>query len=375
MRYSLVIVACLATVAFGRVLEDSTGTLIPLEPDVEEDQETTTVFLDEEATEEEEEALVEAFEDAEIEEEEFEEEEEEEEEEEDTGNVETEEEDEEEEEENEPDEIPEDEIAENEEEVEEDEGAIEESEPEDEPDEEDEEEENPVDEAEDLEDEEEESPVDEAEGLEDEEEENEPPVDEDEGEIENEEDEIEEEYGIEEGEDEEEEELEEALKIFTSTLPPEDFEEDIEEAPAPTFSFTPYPTPYRPPTLRPATPYVSSDDDPLKEEDNDYEGDSGDFFTKQSTIDEMEHDRNVIIALSVVFGVMFFFSIFVAYSMLENPDGCCASICRIMVACWCGLLRCICYPCRAMCGCTGPSHGNHMIVPDDGRFTHDLELS
>lgn len=146
--------------------------------------------------------------------------------------------------------------------------------------------------------------------------------------------------------------------------------DDIIEVPTST-PFTMFPTAYRPPTLptlRPAVPYVSAGEDPLKADDNEWKWNG-------STVDEMEHDKTVLIALSIVFGFMFFFSIFVAYQLLENPDGCCSSICRITVACWCGIIRCICYPCRAMCGCTGQSGGQHMIVPDDGHFTHDLELS
>lgn len=147
---------------------------------------------------------------------------------------------------------------------------------------------------------------------------------------------------------------------YTSPIP----EDSLEE---PTYSFTAVPTAYRPPTLRPTpVPYVPNG--PLNEDDNGWDWNN-------STIDDMEHDKTVIIALSVVFGFMFFFSIFVAYQMLENPDGCCSSICRISVACWCGIIRCVCYPCRAICGCTGQSGGQHMIVPDDGHFTHDLELS
>jgi len=144
--------------------------------------------------------------------------------------------------------------------------------------------------------------------------------------------------------------------------------------PSPTFYITPDPMANKPSTLRPTVPYVPSDDDPLKNTDG-YLSEIEDWFSNESTIEEMEHDKSVIIALSVVFGVMFFFSVFVAYQMLENPDGCCASLCRITVACWCGLVRCICYPCRSICGCTDPSGGQHMMVPDDGHFTHDLELS
>ena len=103
----------------------------------------------------------------------------------------------------------------------------------------------------------------------------------------------------------------------------------------------------------------------------------GEWGWDNSTVEELEHDQTVIIALSVTFGVMFFFSVFVAYQMLENPHGCCASICRITVACFCGILRFFCYPCRAICGCTGNQNSrDHMIVPDDhGNYTHDLELS
>lgn len=154
-----------------------------------------------------------------------------------------------------------------------------------------------------------------------------------------------------------------------------------EEAPvtAPTESrplFTPYPTVFRKPTLRPASVYVPSFDDPVKAEDENmkYDPTTGTWFTNESTIEEIEHDKTVIIALSTVFGIMFLFSVFVAYQMLENPEGCCASICRITVACLCGILRCVCYPCRAMCGCTG-AKGPTYAIPDDGQFTHDLELS
>jgi hypothetical protein len=149
---------------------------------------------------------------------------------------------------------------------------------------------------------------------------------------------------------------------------------------------TPYPTVQKQPSLRPVVPYVSTDDDPLKDdEDEAFE----DWGLNKATVEEVEkevekdvvemaHDTKVVIALSTVFGVMFFFSVFVAYQMLENPNGCCASLCRISVACWCGLTRCICYPCRAMCGCTGEQSGgrqDHMMLPNDGHFTHDLELS
>eukprot|EP00529_Nitzschia_sp_RCC80_P019499 CAMPEP_0113463990 /NCGR_PEP_ID=MMETSP0014_2-20120614/12957_1 /TAXON_ID=2857 /ORGANISM="Nitzschia sp." /LENGTH=430 /DNA_ID=CAMNT_0000356031 /DNA_START=102 /DNA_END=1394 /DNA_ORIENTATION=+ /assembly_acc=CAM_ASM_000159 len=150
--------------------------------------------------------------------------------------------------------------------------------------------------------------------------------------------------------------------------------------PFPTFPI-PAPTPTLPQTPEPTSKYVSTDDDPIK----DMEQETDDNFAKtddgwgwnESTVEELEHDKTVVIALSVTFGAMFLFSIFVAHQMLHNPQGCCASICRITVACLCGILKCFCYPCRALCGCTGGSarRPDHMIVPEDGHFTHDLELS
>lgn len=169
-----------------------------------------------------------------------------------------------------------------------------------------------------------------------------------------------------------------------------DQENDIEEKSAPTYyptigNLDQYSTPeyMKPPTNRPTVPYISSDDDPLKNDELDKGIEGGmnslvDWFSNESTINEMEHDKNVIIALSVVFGAMFIFSIFTAYQLLENPEGCCASICRITVACWRGIVLCVCYPCRAICGCTNKQRsGRHTMVgtADEDGFTHDLELS
>lgn len=178
------------------------------------------------------------------------------------------------------------------------------------------------------------------------------------------------------------EDEEDIFETESETINPTFFESDkmTTSEPEPLFK------PTLRPTLRPVKPYVGTDDDPLKGEDefdNDFESNLPewaqpaeewveDWFSEDSTIEEMEHNKTVVITLSVVFGVMFFFSVFVAYQMLENPDGCCASICRITVACWCG---CILYPCRKMCGCTGQSTANHMMVPSDGHIAYDLELS
>jgi hypothetical protein len=51
---------------------------------------------------------------------------------------------------------------------------------------------------------------------------------------------------------------------------------------------------------------------------------ASDWSTPNESIQQMEHDKNVLIALSTVFGIMLLFSIVVAHQMLNNPDGCCA---------------------------------------------------
>jgi hypothetical protein len=100
--------------------------------------------------------------------------------------------------------------------------------------------------------------------------------------------------------------------------------------PTPTVNY-PFSSPgYVPPS---AKPYVSNNDeeDPIVGPSSGAVGGSGgsssgsgSYAWENSTVDEMEHDRTVIIALSVVFGTMFLFSVIVAHQMLENPGGCCA---------------------------------------------------
>jgi hypothetical protein len=125
-------------------------------------------------------------------------------------------------------------------------------------------------------------------------------------------------------------------------------EEGESPSPSPTHERTEIPTAGRPsygyvPTLYPtrsagypfsqvpptSKPYVSNDDegDPILGPSSGAAGGgsgSGSYEWENSTVDEMEHDETVIIALSVVFGVMFLFSVIVAHQMLENPNGHCA---------------------------------------------------
>jgi len=129
----------------------------------------------------------------------------------------------------------------------------------------------------------------------------------------------------------------------------------------------------RTPTRRPVVPYVSADDivtDFVADDDTER------WFRKSSTIEEMEHDRSVMIALSIVFGAMLSFGVFVTSRILRYPNGCWASTCKATVACLCGIIRCICYPCRSMCGCTGPQAAKYDSPhsTDDGGMAA-IELS
>ena len=126
--------------------------------------------------------------------------------------------------------------------------------------------------------------------------------------------------------------------VSTSTETPTYNPTRYKEPSSPSLEYEPPTAGPMAPTQRPTRTYTSSDDDPLKNDVLD-EADSMDSSSSEEwgwndstveeieqKIEEMEHDKAVIIALSVVFGVMFFFSIFVAYQMLENPEGCCARL-------------------------------------------------
>jgi hypothetical protein len=91
--------------------------------------------------------------------------------------------------------------------------------------------------------------------------------------------------------------------------------------------------------------------------------------------DSMVHDRNVLI-VATVFGALGFVLLLVtAQQMIENPDGCCARMCRCSIAFW----RVVCWPCRKVCGCAKPKRRGHAVVAggdnDYGGYSHDLELT
>ena len=82
-------------------------------------------------------------------------------------------------------------------------------------------------------------------------------------------------------------------------------------------------------------------------------------------ISESESDSYVAhaigwMALFAVVGM-----IFTAYQLDTNPDGICASFCRLMVSLSACLLKVLCLPCRFICGC--PSGGDDRISSPDYR--------
>jgi hypothetical protein len=71
--------------------------------------------------------------------------------------------------------------------------------------------------------------------------------------------------------------------------------------------------------------YVTTDDDPLQRLDPSTDiNDGSSWEWKDSQLEDMEHDRTVLVALLSVLGVGIFLSVFVAHQMIQNPRGCCA---------------------------------------------------
>eukprot|EP00980_Cylindrotheca_fusiformis_P023838 scaffold11043_cov122-Cylindrotheca_fusiformis.AAC.5 len=162
--------------------------------------------------------------------------------------------------------------------------------------------------------------------------------------------------------------------------------------PLPTSGQDPIPTWGTSPSQRPVV-YVPLEDDPLQQEDESISeeeeeeersktGGVGDYiyFDHAESFEEMEHDQNVAITVGVCFGIGFCLMIITAHQMMDNPGGCCASICRILVACQCAITRCVCFPCRYVCGCTGRSNQRYTSYSNElgysrNQYSADLELT
>lgn len=102
----------------------------------------------------------------------------------------------------------------------------------------------------------------------------------------------------------------------------------------PTGSYTPpvseptFPSYYETsaPVARPESEYIPNDDDPLQPLNPGIPDES--WAWNDSTVDDVEHDRTVLLALSVTFAVGVCLAILTAQQMLENPHGCCARYVR-----------------------------------------------
>jgi len=114
-------------------------------------------------------------------------------------------------------------------------------------------------------------------------------------------------------------------------------------------------------------PYVPpTGDDPFAKEPDESEWSKGEDW-KQESPTEMMHDKNVIAALvcAIVIGVVL--ALCSAQQVIENPNGCCASICRCVV-------KILCSPCKCCCGGRN-RHKHDLMQAGSDSYTHDLELT
>jgi hypothetical protein len=135
----------------------------------------------------------------------------------------------------------------------------------------------------------------------------------------------------------------------------------------PSWSYTPEPT----------TKYVPPKDDIAKTDDEVAKewADKSNLEKAEAEWEEIRRDKNVKI-VSIVFGVTgFLLLLFVSSQLLDNPNGCCGTLCRCMLVC----TRILCFPLRALCCCCSSSSSRakdrrtHQLM--DSEYTHDLELT
>ena len=84
---------------------------------------------------------------------------------------------------------------------------------------------------------------------------------------------------------------------------------------------------YKPPTEPPTAEYVPpppSAGDPVEQEQEEEKEQDADWGEGKETLEELERDQRVLIALGVIGGIALLLLICTAHQMLENPDGCCA---------------------------------------------------
>ena len=69
--------------------------------------------------------------------------------------------------------------------------------------------------------------------------------------------------------------------------------------------------------------------------------------------------------------------IYTAYQMSENPDGICASLCRLVITVIGCILKVALIPCKYILGGGRPSGGHYMATPDyrDPYGSRHMELT
>ncbi|KAL7480208.1 hypothetical protein ACHAW6_011042 [Cyclotella cf. meneghiniana] len=149
------------------------------------------------------------------------------------------------------------------------------------------------------------------------------------------------------------------------------------------------PTP--PPTPRPTYEYSSSQDDMLTQTEmnagnfhDDYVGSAtlhdkvASYLEGVESASEMERDKNVRIVAGVLTVVFVGLWLITAQQTMENPDGLCASVCRLTLKFLSCLGRILFLPCRYLC-CKGSSaeqaRSRRSHAPMRAPFPSDLELS
>mmetsp|Transcript_3086 Transcript_3086/g.8485 ORF Transcript_3086/g.8485 Transcript_3086/m.8485 type:complete len:347 (+) Transcript_3086:149-1189(+) len=123
-----------------------------------------------------------------------------------------------------------------------------------------------------------------------------------------------------------------------------------------------------PPT---AKPYTSSDEDPVKEEDEEHavEEELQELETQFKKEEKVAREAG---GFGIFFGIIAM--IFTAHQMSENPDGIYASVCRLAITISTVIIKIVCMPCRKVMGVGGngnPYSGHMPISTSDYSYRND----
>jgi len=183
----------------------------------------------------------------------------------------------------------------------------------------------------------------------------------------------------------------ESTASSTTTTTTEAAEDELISTPAASEATTIVPAP-SPPTSKPTIEYVEPNDDSLdpvaNEENTETEafedgkqkpGAAGATGTNDESMEEWEEEveeevKKVGGWLSFVFMILM---IYTAYQMSENPDGICASLCRLVITVIGCILKILLIPFKYIIGGGRPSGGHYMATPDyrDPYGSRQMELT